>query len=234
MDLSSIILFIYSRVLFAARSTKGIIRLSPSERAAIQLPDETKEILVGILLGDAHIVRRSPTANSRLVYAQTAIKHKEYFDYVISFFIPYCANDYIPQSRLVKDNRTKKIYSAISFTTMQLPCFNKYRELFYDSNKKKIVPENIRELLTPRGLAFWIMDDGSKQGSGLHISVYGFSNPDVDKLMFTLQDKFNLKCSIHYNRDNKPRIYIFKESMDTLITLVKPYFIKEMLYKLGL
>jgi hypothetical protein len=67
-------------------------------------------------------------------------------------------------------------------------------------------------LLTPRGLAFWIMDDGSKQGSGLHISVYGFSNTDVDKLMFTLQDKFNLKCSIHYNRDNKPRIYIFKES----------------------
>lgn len=52
--------------------------------------------------------------------------------------------------------------------------------------------------------------------------------------MFTLQDKFNLKCSIHYNRDNKPRIYIFKESMGTLITLVKPYFIKEMLYKLGL
>jgi hypothetical protein len=51
--------------------------------------------------------------------------------------------------------------------------------------------------------------------------------------MFTLQDKFNLKCSIHYNRDNKqPRIYIFKESMDTLVSLV--IFIKEMLYKLGL
>ena len=48
------------------------------------------------------------------------------------------------------------------------------------------------------------------------------------------QDKFNLKCSIHYNRDNKPRIYIFKESMDTLITLVKPYFINSMLYKLNL
>jgi len=116
---------------------------------------------------------------------------------------------------------------------MQLPCFNEYRELFYELNKK-IVPENISKLLTARGLAFWIMDDGSRQGSGLHISVYGFSNQDVDKLMFTLQDKFNLKCSIHYNRDNKPRIYIFKESMDTLITLVKPYFIKEMLYKLGL
>lgn len=54
------------------------------------------------------------------------------------------------------------------------------------------------------------MDDGSKQASGLHISVYAFTNDDVDKLMFTLQDKFKLKCSIHYNRDDKPRIYIFK------------------------
>jgi hypothetical protein len=77
------------------------------------------------------------------------------------------------------------------------------------------------------------MDDGSPQGNGLHISVYGFSTTDVDKLMFTLQDKFNLKCSIHYNRENKPRIYRFKESMNTLTTLVKPFFIKGMLYKLG-
>jgi len=221
-------------VLFAARSTKGVTRLSSSDRALVTLPDEVKEVLIGILLGDGHIVRRSPTANSRLVYAQTAIKHKEYFDYVFGFFLPFCVNDYTSQSRLVVDNRTKKTYSAISFTTMQLPCFNLYRELFYDSNKKKIVPGNISELLTPRGLAFWIMDDGSKQNEGLHISVYGFTNADVDKLMFTLQDKFHLKCSIHYNRDNKPRIYIFKESMPSLITLVKPYFIKEMLYKLGL
>ena len=115
---------------------------------------------------------------------------------------------------------------------MQLPCFNVYREIFYKLNTK-IVPENIKELLTPRGLAFWIMDDGSRQGSGLHLNVYAFSNEDIDKLIFTLQTKFNFKCSIHYNKDKKPRIYIFKESMVDLITLVKSYFIEEMLYKLG-
>ena len=189
--------------------------------------------MVGILLGDAHIVRRSSTSNSRLVYAQTAIAHKEYFDYVLSFFLPFCAKYYIPQSRIVIDNRTKKTYSAISFTTMQLPCFNVFREMFYELSIKR-VPHNIYELLTPRGLAFWLMDDGSKHGNGMHIGVYAFTNTDVDKLMWTLQDKFNIKCSIHYNRDRKPRIYIFKESMNTLITLVKPFFIKEMLYKLGL
>ena len=74
------------------------------------------------------------------------------------------------------------------------------------------------------------MDDGSRQGTGLHLNVYAFLNEDVDKLMFTLQDKFNLRCSIHYNKDKKPRIYIFKESMPNLIHLVKPYFITEMLY----
>ena len=190
-------------------------------------------MLIGILLGDAHIVRRSPTSNSRLVYAQTVVKHKEYFDFVYNLFVPFCAKNYVPQSIIIKDNRTNKVYSAISFTTMQLPCFNVFKEIFYLSNKK-VIPNNIYDLLTLKGLAFWIMDDGSRHGEGLHISVYAFSNKDVDKLMFTLQDKFNLKCSIHYNRDRKPRIYIFKKSVEFLIPQISQYFVKEMLYKLGL
>jgi len=47
----------YSSVLFAARSTKGITRLSPTERASKNIPDEVKEILIGILLGDAQVKR---------------------------------------------------------------------------------------------------------------------------------------------------------------------------------
>ena len=67
--------------------TKGIPRLSSADRAMVTIPDDIKDVLVGILLGDAHIVRRSSTANSRLVYAQTAVAHKEYFDYVLSFLL---------------------------------------------------------------------------------------------------------------------------------------------------
>ena len=97
---------------------------------------------------------------------------------------------------------------------MQLPCFNEYRKLSYQLNIKK-VPDNIYELLTPRGLVFWLMDDGNRHGSGVHISVYAFSNSDIDKLMFTLQDKFNLKCSIHYNRDKNP-VFIYSKNLWTL------------------
>ena len=228
-----IILFLISLILYVARSTKGIKRLSRSQRAFIFIPNDIKETLIGILLGDGHIVRRSLTGNSRLVYAQSASIHKEYFYHAYNIFSSLCVNDYVPQYKVIKDNRTKKTYTVLIFTTMQLPCFNIFRDIFY-LLKTKRVPDNINELLTPRGLAYWIMDDGSSHGKGLHISVYAFSNDDTDKLMFVLRNKFNLKCSIHYNIDKKPRIYIFKESMRSLISLVSPYFIKEMLYKLGL
>lgn len=133
-------------VFYIASSSKGIKKLSAAERAKITIPEETKEVLVGTLLGDAHIVRRSSTSNSRLVFAQSAVVHKEYFNHVLNIFLPFCVDNYTPQSGLNRDKRTNKSYSSISFTTMQLPCFNEYREMFYILNK---VPENIYELLTP-------------------------------------------------------------------------------------
>ena len=50
-----------------------------------------------------------------------------------------------------------------------------------------------------------------------------------------LHYKINLILNVQYIiKDGKPRIYIFKESIDKLRFLVSEYFIKEMLYKLGL
>lgn len=145
-------LFLTSLVLFATRSTKGIKRLSPADRAGISIPDDVKEVLVGILLGDAHISRRSLTANSRLHYGQTT-KHKEYFEFVYDIFKPFCVKEYIPVSRTYLDKRYNETYYSSHFVTMQLPCFNEYRELFYQLNKK-VIPVNIYSLLTPKGLAF--------------------------------------------------------------------------------
>lgn len=75
---------------------------------------------------------------------------------MFSIFKAYCAAEFTPKSRMNVDKRTNKRYSSISFTTMQLPCFNWFREIFYVSNVK-IVPDDIYNLLTPRGLAYWII-----------------------------------------------------------------------------
>ena len=78
--------------------------------------------------------------------------------------------------------------------------------MFY--NKGKIcVPNNIQELLTYRSLAYWIMDDGSIQNKGLHLNTYGFSHEDIELLLNTLTNKFQLKCSIHHHKSGN-RIYI--------------------------
>jgi LAGLIDADG DNA endonuclease family len=75
-------------------------------------------------------------------------------------------------------------------------------------NGKKVVPGNIIELLTPVGLAHWIMGDGSSQNTGLHLSVYAFTTVEVKLLMNVLKEKFDLKCSIHKlsSIGGKPRI----------------------------
>lgn len=57
------------------------------------------------------------------------------------------------------DKRTGKIFKSIAVRTSKFSCFNEYHNLLYKNNIK-IVPKNIDELLTPRGLAYWIMDDG--------------------------------------------------------------------------
>nr|QID41829.1 GIY-YIG endonuclease [Fusarium pseudograminearum] len=118
MDLSSIILFIYSRVLFATRSTKGIIRLSPSERAAVKLPDESKEVLIGILLGDGQV-------NSFDNALSIVVKRlKLYYDLSILFIYLYFANfkvvyinPSIEKAKILKENKGK---SGIYLWTNQI------------------------------------------------------------------------------------------------------------------
>lgn len=50
---------------------------------------------------------------------------------------------------------------SMYFRTLAMPCLNYYHELFYKDNVK-IIPRNLEELLTARGLAYFIMDDGGK------------------------------------------------------------------------
>jgi hypothetical protein len=84
--------------------------------------------------------------------------------------------------------------------------------IFIEKSQKKddeIVPPErvIKKLFTemPHKGAFWIMDDGSKQGKGLYLNTYSFSSESIDRLLNLLQTKFELKCSIHFKENKPPR-----------------------------
>lgn len=151
-------------------------------------------------------------------------------------FKPYVSQDFKPKSRSFVDKRNNKSYSSISFATLTLPCFTEYRDLFYNSENKKTVPLNIKQLLTPLGLAYWIMDDGSLQNKGLHLSVYGFTYDEVLLLKDTLETMFHpnstIKCSLH-NHKKGYRIYIWEESMMFIKNQINQYMHKDMLYKIS-
>ena len=217
-------------------STKVIKRLTKVERSKINIESPLNEIIIGILLGDGHLQSRN--GNSRFIYGQSSLRkqHLNYFYHVYELFKPFISKEFLPKSRTFLDKKTSISYSSISFASLTLPCFNYYRNLFYNNENKKIVPSNIIKLLTPRGLAYWIMDDGSLQNKGLHLNTYGFKLEDVKLLKITLENlflpNFLIKCTIH-NHKKGYRIYIWEESMNKLRDHISPYMHKDMLYKIN-
>ena len=175
-------------------------RLSKADKSKIIIDNPLNEIIFGLLLGDGHIQKRALTGNSRFMYGQSSlrIQHINYFNHVLELFKPYLSKDFKLKTKSFVDKRTNNSYSSVNFATLSLPCFNYYKNLFYNSDNLKIVPSNIQELLTPKGLAYWIMDDGSIQNKGLHLNTYGFSKEEVEILKTTLENLFAneaiLKC----------------------------------------
>jgi hypothetical protein len=86
-----------------------------------ELPVELKEIPIGVLLGDLHCQRRSPTGNTRLLFEQGEI-HKEYLLHTFDHFQSYCGVP--PRFSRRLDKRTGKVYYSGRFSTLSLPLFN--------------------------------------------------------------------------------------------------------------
>jgi hypothetical protein len=90
------------------------------------------------------------------MYGQSSLRehHLNYFHHVLKLFEPFISKKFKAKSRSFLDKRSNITYSSINFATLTLPCFTYYRNLFYNSDNKKIVPLNINQLLTPIGLAY--------------------------------------------------------------------------------
>jgi hypothetical protein len=111
-----------------------------------QIPNELKEVLIGSALGDLYIRKRSK--NTSLHFKQS-IKNEPYIIHLYTIFQEFCK-----MTPKIKDANLKdKNHQSIFFDTLAYEAFNYYYDLFY-KNKKKIVPFNIEDLLTPRSLAY--------------------------------------------------------------------------------
>lgn len=194
-----------------------------------QIPNDLKEVLIGLALGDLHIRKRFK--NTSLHFKQ-GIKNEPYIIHLYTLFQEYCK-----MTPKIKDARVKdKTHQSIFFDTLTYQAFNYYHDLFY-KNKNKVVPSNIEELLTARSLAYWAQDDGSADRSGFIFHTDSFTLAEVELLVKALKNKFDLNCSIHTrkNRVKTPYfIYVKADSWNKFSNLIEPYVIPHFKYKLVL
>jgi hypothetical protein len=203
---------------FSCKNTFNTPSDKPSE-------DFVKQAMVGLLLGDGSLVKKYIGGGTYFKYTQSVI-HSSYLYHVFNLF------KHIGSLNMEKPSLGKSLVKGVShqwlaFTTKSFKDWNFLYEAWY-INGVKTIPSNIGEILTPVSLAYWLMDDGCWTKTGIHLATNNFSKTDVEKLVFLLNTKFGLNCSIH----SRNRIYIWTKSVDTFIEIVRPCIHNSMLYKI--
>jgi len=200
------------------------------------------QALIGLILSDMSVLRsKSRTtgqhpnstriSNSRLRFGQ-GWPNVVFFWHVFVILMPYCS--VFPYSGITHNKSTGNKDVGFFFNSITFPCFNYFRDIFY-VNGIKIVPTMIYELLTPVGLAYLIMGDGTfhKRDGYVVLCTESFTQADNLLLMSVLTGKFGLSCRLE-NHKGSHRIVIRRVSMDLLRQLVGPYMVPSMKYRVGL
>lgn len=190
-----------------------------------------RQALIGIILGDGYLERVKLSYNTRLRIEQSYPEKERYFNSLYSLLKPLVSMDPVILTRK-PDIRTGKIYKSIYFRTLAFPCLNEFFDIFY-KDKVKIIPKNLDELLTPVGLAYWIMDDG---GITVHkqtvLHTRAFSKKEIIYIMEVLEKNFSLKTRFEEKEKNQWIIYIPVKQKIKLKEIVGPYMHESMLYKI--
>lgn len=197
-------------------------------KKTLTLSELQKEVIVGLLLGDGHIELSPNGQSARLKIGQSA-RSSEYVAFLHNIFSNVVRMQ--PHTRTVKG--FGKNFDRIEFTTLSMPDFKYFRDLFY-KDRKRVVPDSISELLTAKGLAIWFMDDGSyksKQCKGKILCTHNFNIEEIDILCKVLKDKFCLDAIPRYQIDGT-EIYIKASSFNKLKELILPFLVPSFYYKL--
>uniref|UniRef100_UPI002A80A58C LAGLIDADG endonuclease n=1 Tax=Daedalea confragosa TaxID=2028083 RepID=UPI002A80A58C len=192
-------------------------------REMCQIPVHLQSIILGVLLSDGWLYKNK-SGKTLFCLKQTNF---EYLWLVYIKFSHYCRS--LPST--TKTNIRGKKFTSVMFATRVYPCFTEWYNIFYQEGKK-VVPLDLYNMLTYEALAHWIMGDGTKVYKGLTLQTQSFTVKECVFIISILIHKFNLKCSLHMQR-NQPTIYISSKSMEKLRPLINPYICSSMRYKIG-
>lgn len=198
------------------------------------LSPEQKEASIGLMLGDASLQTQNKGKTHRLKF-EWGDKNKVYLDHVFKLFDEWVLSDPHKKTRISPKGNTVVNWG---FQTISHEAFNFLAHLFITDGVKTVAVNLITDYLTARGLAYWFMDDGGKldynknsSNKGIVLNTHSFKSNEVKRMCKELSDKFNLECEIRSNKGKKV-IVIKSSSYETFLSLIDPYIVEEMRYKL--
>ena len=206
------------------------IKYSAKYKKDYVLTDIQKEALIGIILGDGFIERAKLSHSARIRIEQSYPEKSEYLKSLHELLAPLTTME---PTILTRTNKKRgNITQSLYFRTLAMPCLNYYHELFYKDNIK-MIPRNLEELLTARGLAYWIMDDGSKSVHNQTIlHTRSFNKEDVEYIQTVLNKNFELRTRLEEKIEDQWVIYIPVRQKIKLVDIVGPYMHKSIMYKI--
>lgn len=211
-------------------------KLKEYKDSLIELSIEQKESVIGLMLGDVSLQSQNKGKTYRVKFEWTD-KNKAYILHVFNLF-----DEWVLSQPHKKERFSPKGNLIINwgFQTFSHKAFNYLAELFLlDKGGKKGISENLVHLhLTPRGLAYWFMDDGGKldynknsKNRSVVLNTHSFTDLEVEKMCDQISNKFELLCEVRSNK-NKKIIVIKDTSYSRFYSLISPFVLEEMKYKL--
>lgn len=175
--------------------------------------DKQNDLIIGSLLGDGSIIIGKDCKNARFVERHSE-SQKDYLVWKRDLLKPFTKSKLSikePSDHVISGVKckTKRNYM---FSTISHPCLTIFRNLFYIGNKK-IVPDNISDILNDFSFAIWLCDDGSftfrRKNSIYRLDLHteSFTLDENMLLCNVLQNEYNTKFRINSRKYKSGKAY---------------------------
>ena len=203
-------------------------------KKSLILTSKQKAVIIGSLLGDG-TMRIGKGAKNANLKTEHGLEQKKYVEWKYRILKSFVFTK--PKISYRNEENGGKYPKSWWFRTIRHPILTEIYKQFYLGegyrNGRKIIPLNIKNDFTPLVLAVWIMDDGSYSRGIIDISTYSFSLQEIYYLQECLKEKFKIEATFYKDRDKGYRMYCRKKETNKLISIIYPYIIPSMMYKIG-
>ena len=201
----------------------------------IDLSKEVKDFIIGSALGDGHLNKRCKHACLMFTHGEPQKFYIEHKAQILQNICPLGV-----RKKTIFDKRNSKYYPSYTMRTYTNKYLTELYSILYPQGKK-VITKKYLDLLTPRAIAYWYMDDGGlgkfRKPTGsvaidLYLNTY-MTDQEHDCIISYFKEKYDITFRKNKNH-GMYRLRIGKKQAPKFIEIVKPYLLPEFEYKINL